>query len=138
MERIRKAKLCCSIKKSCIHASEIEFLGYYISAKGILMSNVKVESIKSWPVPRNVKDVQAFLGFTKFYWRFIEGFSKVCKLLTDFTQKGRAFDWTSQCEEAFQLLKKVFTEGLILAHFEHERNTRVETDASDFALRAIL
>ena len=47
MERIRKAKLCCSIKKSCIHASEIEFLGYHISAKGISMSTAKVESIKS-------------------------------------------------------------------------------------------
>src|SRR5205807_8584872 len=52
MEQIRKAKLCCSIKKSCIHASEIEFLGYHISAKGISMSTAKVESIKSWPVPR--------------------------------------------------------------------------------------
>src|SRR5437588_12776905 len=44
MERIRKAKLCCSIKKSCIHASKIEFLGYHISAKGISMSTAKVES----------------------------------------------------------------------------------------------
>src|SRR5205085_10087672 len=69
---------------------------------------------------------------------FIEGFSKVCKPLTDLTQKGRAIDWTSQCEEAFQLLKKLFTEGPILAHFDHERNTRVEMDASDFALGAIL
>ena len=92
MERIRKAKLCCSIKKSCIHASEIEFLGYHISAKGISMSTAKVESIKSWPVPRNVKDVQAFLGFANFYRRFIEGFSKVCKPLTDLIQKGHAFD----------------------------------------------
>src|SRR5205085_7782695 len=105
MERIRKAKLYYRIKKSCIHASEIEFLGYHISTKEISMSTAKVESIKSCPVPRNVKDVQAFLGFANFYRLFIEGFSKVCKLLTDLTQKGHAFDWTSQCEEAFQLLK---------------------------------
>src|SRR5437660_1203700 len=116
MKEIIKAKLCCSIKKSCIHASEIEFLGYHISAKGISMSTAKVESIKSWPVPRDLKDVQAFLGFANFYRRFIEGFSKVCKPLTNLIQKGHAFDWTSQCEEAFQLPKKLFTEGPILAH----------------------
>src|SRR5437016_14316669 len=125
MEQIRKAKLCCSIKKSCIHASEIEFLGYHISAKGISMSTTKVESIKSWPVPRNIKDVQAFLGFANFYQRFIEGFSKVCKPLTDLTQKARALDWTLQCEEAFQLQQKLLTTGTLLVQVDHEQNTHV-------------
>jgi len=138
MERIRVAKLCCSIKKSVIHAREVEFLGYHISPEGISMSIAKVESVRNWPVPRNVKDIQAFLGFANFYRRFIEGFSKVCKPLTDLTQKDRVFEWTPQCEEAFQRLKTLFTEGPILAHFDHTRFTRVETDASDFALGAIL
>jgi len=138
MERIRKAKLCCSIKKSDIHAQKIEFLGYHITPEGISMSQAKVQSIRNWPVPRNVKDVQAFLGFANFYRRFIEGFSKICKPLTDLTQKDRVFDWTPQCEDAFQHLKQMFTQGPILAHFDHENDTRVETDASDFALGAIL
>ena len=85
LERIRVAKLCCSIKKSDIHVQEIEFLGYHLSPEGILMSTAKVESVKNWPVPQNVKDIQAFLGFAKFYRRFIEGFSKICKPLTDLT-----------------------------------------------------
>jgi len=67
MERIRVAKLCCSIKKSDIHVQRIEFLGYCISREGISMSTAKVESVKNWPVPRNVKDIQAFLGFANFY-----------------------------------------------------------------------
>ena len=138
MERIRVAKLCCSIKKSDIHVREIEFLGYHISPEGISMSTAKVESVKNWPVPKNMKDIQAFLGIANFYWRFIEGFSKICKPLTDLTQKDKMFEWTSQCEEAFRRLKTMFTEGPILAHFDFMRSTRVETDASDFALGAIL
>ena len=138
MERIRVAKLCCSIKKSDIHVREIEFLGYHISPEGISMSTAKVESVRNWPVPRNVKDVQACLGFANFYRRFIEGFSKICKPLTDLTQKDKMFEWTSECEEAFRCLKTKFTEGPILAHFDFMRSTRVETDASDFALGAIL
>ena len=138
MERILVAKLCCSIKKSDIHVREIEFLGYHISPEGISMSTAKVESVKNWPVPRNVKDVQAFLGFTNFYQRFIEEISKICKPLTDLTQKAKMFEWTSQCEEAFRRLKTMLTEGPILAHFDFMRSTRVEADASDFALGAIL
>ena len=138
MERIRIAKLCCSIKKSDIHVREIEFLGYHISPKGISMSTAKVESVKNWPITRNVKDIQAFLGFANFSWRFIEGFSKICKPLTDLTQKDKMFEWTSQCEDAFWCLKSTFTEGPILAHFDFMRSTRLETDASDFALGAIL
>ena len=48
------------------------------------------------------------------------------------------FEWTSQCEEAFRRLKTKFIEGPILAHFDFMRSTRLETDASDFALGAIL
>ena len=138
MEWIRIATLCCSIKKSDIHVREIEFLGYHISPEGISMSTVKVESVKSWPVPRIVKDIQAFLGFANFYRRFIEGFSKICKPLTDLTQKDKTFEWTSQCEDAFRRLKSMFTEGPILAHFDFMRSTQLETDASDFVLGAIL
>ena len=85
-----------------------------------------------------MKDVQAFLGFANFYWHFIERISKICKPLTDLTQKDKMFEWTSQCEEAFRRLKTMFREGPILAHFDFMRSTRVETDASDFALGAIL
>ena len=138
MERIRIAKLCCSIKKSDMHVREIEFLGYHISPAGKSMSTAKVESVMNWSVPRNVKDLQPLLGFANFYWRFIEGFSKICKPLTDLTQKDKMFEWTSQCEEAFCRLKTMFTEGPILAHFDFMRSTRVETDASDFVLGAIL
>jgi hypothetical protein len=138
MERIRKAKLCVSINKSVIHQREVVFLGYHISENGISMTSDKVEAVKSWPVPRNVKDVQAFLGFANFYRRFIQGFSKVCKPLTDLTRKGNAFAWSAVCEDAFQHLKQLFTEGPILAHFDADRPTRVETDASDFALGAVL
>ena len=102
------------------------------------MSTAKVESVKNWPVPWNVKDIKAFRGFANFYQRFIEGFSKICKPLTDLTQKDQMFEWTSQCEEAFWRLKTMLTEGPILAHFDFMRSTRLETDASEFALGAIL
>jgi hypothetical protein len=44
-----------------------------ISSRG-----VEIETIESWPEPESVHDVQAFIGFTGFYRRFIEGYSKIC------------------------------------------------------------
>ena len=127
MERIRQAKLCVSINKSVIHQREVVFLGYYISESGISMTTDKVEAVKSWLVPRNVKDLQAFLAFANFYQGFIQGISKVCKPLTDLTRKGNAFAWSTVCEDAFQHLKQLFTQGTILENFDADRPTRVET-----------
>jgi hypothetical protein len=78
MEHIRKAKLCVSINKSVIHQRKVVFLGYHISETGISMTSNKVEEVKSWLLPRNVKDLQGFLAFANFYQKFIQGFGKVC------------------------------------------------------------
>ncbi|KAH0604554.1 uncharacterized protein H6S33_006931 [Morchella sextelata] len=102
------------------------------------MSEHKVEAVKEWPVPENIKAVQAFLGFANFCRRFIEGFSKVCKPLTYLLQKDKKWYWTSVHEQAFEELKRLFTSAPILLHFDTSRRTVVETDASDFAKGAVL
>jgi hypothetical protein len=85
-----------------------------------------------------VKDIQSFLGFANFYRRFIEGFSRICRPMTELTKDKVPFVWSNECEESFKLLKQKFMEPPILVHFFPERPTIVETDASDFALGAIL
>ncbi|KAH0610713.1 uncharacterized protein H6S33_012240 [Morchella sextelata] len=100
--------------------------------EGISMLEDKLEADKEWPIPENVKAVQAFLGFVNFYRRFIDGFSKVCKLLTDLLQKDKKWYWTAAHEQAFEELNRLFTSTPILLHFDPSRRTVVETDASDF------
>jgi len=138
MERLRKARLWVSIKKSSFHQPEVEFLGYKISDRGISMTSTKVEEIRAWSTPEKVVDVQSFMGFANFYRRFIKGFRKRAKPLTALTKKGIKWTRTSSCQEAFDKLKDMFTTGPILTHFDDTRPTKLETDASDFALGAIL
>ena len=83
MERLRKAYLGVSIKKSSFHQWEVEFLGYKISDRGISMISTKVEEIRAWSTPEKVVDVQSFMGFANFYRRFIKDFRKIAKPLTD-------------------------------------------------------
>ena len=138
MERLRKARLCVSIKKSSFHQREVEFLEYKLSDRGISMTSKKVEDIQAWNTPQSVKDVQRFMGFANFNRRFIEGFIKIAKPLTDLTKKNVKWNWTPVCNAAFEHLKERFTTGPILTHFDETRLTKLETDASDFALAAIL
>ena len=113
MERLRKAGLCVSIKKSCFHQREIELLGYKISDKELSMNSKKVEDIQAWNTPQSVKEVQSFMGCANFYRRFIEGFSKIAKALTDLTKKSVQWYWTAACNTAFEYLKERFTTGPI-------------------------
>jgi len=78
------------------------------------------------------------MGFAHFYRRFIKGFSKIAKPITDLTKKGIQWTWTPSCYDAFDKLKVMFTTGPILTQFDDSRPTKLETDASDFALGAVL
>jgi hypothetical protein len=140
LEKLRTNHLCASIKKSMFHAPEVEYLEYRISSEGIAMSPIKVKSIPNWAEPRSVKNVQQFLGFGNFYRRFMDGFSKVARPLTELTkqQAKKTFTWSEAAGSAFATLKRLFTEAPILVHFHPEKPTVVETDASDFALGAVL
>jgi len=62
------------------------------------MDQKKIDSVLAWPEPRNVKDVQAFLGFANFYRCFIHGYSEIVVPLTRLTRKNTAFDFNKKCQ----------------------------------------
>jgi hypothetical protein len=72
------------------------------------MSQKKVSTIQDWASPKTVKDIQSFLGFANFYRRFIEGFSRICRPMTELTKDKVPFVWSNECEESFKLLKQKF------------------------------
>jgi hypothetical protein len=139
LERLAKNDLVISPEKCVWAEKEVEFLGYIITPDGMRMAKDKTEAIHDWQTPQSLRDVQSFLGFANFYRRFIFGFSKICRPLTEST-KGDKKDWrwTPEMETAFVNLKEWFTTAPILTHFNPKRQCIVETDASDFALGAVL
>jgi hypothetical protein len=123
----------CEFDRTCV-----EFLGYVISTQGITMDTQKVKTIQEWVVPTRVRDVQSFLGFANFYRRFIKGFSVIAQPLIALTRKDATFEWTTAAQKAFDLLKRAFTTAPVLLHPDPTKPFQVETDASDFAIGAIL
>ena len=145
LQALSKANIFLDINKCEFHNQRVKYLGLIVSTEGIQMDEEKVSAIRSWPKPRGVKDVQAFLGFANFYRRFIAGFSRLAAPLTNLTKTTTAdrppvFPWPDDSEEnkSFEALKTAFTTAPILAHFDPDKETWVETDASDYVVAAVL
>jgi len=117
---------------------EVEFLGVVISPKGVEMQKEKVEGVLNWLAPRNVKEVQKFLGLANYYRRFIKDFARIAALLHMLVRKEQKWKWEKEQEEAFEKLKAGFTTELVLAIPDINREMRVEADASDYATGGVL
>jgi hypothetical protein len=90
-------------------------------------------------MPKNLKDVQRFLGFVNFYRQFMKNFSGVARPITDLTRnKGLDFHWGPLQTVVFQQLKDAFTFTPILKHFDPTLEVIIEMDASNFAIGCIL
>ena len=81
LRRLEKNDLFVKLEKCKWKVREVEFLGVVISPKGVEMQKEKVEGVLSWPAPRNVKEVQKFLGLANYYRRFIKNFARIAALL---------------------------------------------------------
>ncbi|MBW0563726.1 hypothetical protein O181_103441 [Austropuccinia psidii MF-1] len=120
------------------HVTSVEYLGYVVSSDGLKMDQAKVQKILYWPPPRNLKALQSFLGFANFYRHFITNYSKKISSLTSFLKKDSRFLLNEEALRQFHQLKEAFTIASILSHFDPSIPTIVETDASDYALGAVL
>jgi transposase InsO family protein len=138
LERLRDNGLFAKPEKCAFHQDEVEYLGLIVSPSGIKMDPKKVSAVLDWPEPSSVHDIQVFLGFSNFYRRFIRGYSKIANPLTRLLQKGRTFTFDEPARQAFRQLKSAFTMAPVLAHFHPSRPSTIETDASDFAIAAII
>jgi len=130
--------LYASPNKCVFHRQQIEFLGYVLGPQGVQMDKSKVQVIQDWLTPRHLRDIQAFLGFANFYRCFIHNYSKITVPLTCLTRKSCPWNWSSNCESAFQLLKSSFITTLVLAYWDLDSPLVLKTDVSDLALAMIL
>ena len=137
LEKLRSAGLYAKLEKCVFHQPQVEFLGYIISGEGLSMDPKKIEAVTSWKRPSTVRDVQCFLGFANFYRVFIQSYSKIAAPLTKLTCKDK-LDWSLEADHAFEALKKAFTTAPILTHPDFQKPFFLESDASDFALGAVL
>jgi len=138
LKRLEENNLFVKPEKCKWKVREVEFLGVVISPKGMEMQKEKVAGVLNWPAPRNVKEMQKFLGLANYYRRFIKDFAKIAALLHILVRKEQKWKWEKEQKEAFGKLKVVFTTEPVLAIPDIDREMRVEVDASDYATGGVL
>jgi RNase H-like domain found in reverse transcriptase len=102
------------------------------------MDSVKIGGIRDWPTLNTVKQVRSFLGFGNFHRRFISHYSDLAQPLNHLTKKDKKFEWTTDCQTAFDTMKKQFTEEPVLLMPDQLKLFQIESDASKVATKAVL
>ena len=137
-EFLRKAGLKFKLQKCSFFKKHIQYLGHLISDEGIQPLPEKLESIAKMPVPQNAKQVKQFLGLVGYYRKFVPHFSDIARPLTQLTQKNKGFNWTTECNKCFHMLKDYLQEALILRYPDPAADYILYTDASKYAYAGVL
>ena len=138
LKRLEKNDLFVKPEKCWQKVKEVEFLGMVIGPQEVEMQKEKVDRVLSWPVPRNVKEVQKFLGLTNYYRQFIKDFARIAVPLYLLVRKEKKQRWREEQGEVFRKLKKVFITELVLAIPDLNKKIRVEANTSDYATEGVL
>jgi hypothetical protein len=101
LQKLQDHRLYAKLSKCEFWLKPVAYLGHIISKGGIFVDPSKVQDILGWNAPTSVRDIRSFLGLAGYYLRFIEGFSKITKPMTEFLEKDKKFKWTPTFEASF-------------------------------------
>ncbi|QRW25741.1 Retrotransposable element Tf2 protein [Rhizoctonia solani] len=138
LRRLQDNNLFCNIKKCHFHVKKIDYLGFIILEFGIEVDQSKVTNALNWSIPKNVKNIQEFLGFVNFYRQFIPNFGNMAQPLYNLLKKDSTWKWELAEQQSFEGLKKCLTSAPLLLQPDTTKQFYIECDASDYATGAIL
>ena len=127
------------------------YLGYVIDKEGVSPDPNKIEVIQKWAIPKTIKELRAFIGFTGYYRKYIEKYAHIARPLYDLVintnkefknKRTKNIDiqgkWNEKCEISFNKLKVMLTTPPVLGIPDYSQSFIVETDSSSGGLGAVL
>ena len=130
LQRLREYGLKARLDKCCWARPNVKFLGHIVGRDGIQMDPSKVDSVRTWPPPRNPSELRSFLGLTNYFRRFLQGYSSQVAPLNDLLHKDAKWAWTNRHEAAFTGVKMAITSAPVLATPDFEKPFEIISDAS--------
>jgi len=138
LQKLRDDCFYAKMSKCSFATQEVNYLGHTLSREGISTDPEKTEAIRNWPPPTNVSEIRSFLGLAGYYQRFIKNFAEIASPLSDLLKKEIPFSWTEVHQTAFDKLKTALCSAPVLTIFDPLKKLTLETDASGFAIGAVL
>lgn len=136
--RLEQAGLKLSPEKCFFFKDKIPFLGHVVSREGIQTDPEKLRTIKEFPVPNDLTQLRGFIALASYYRKFVKGFSSIAEPLNRLLKKNTPYIWSKDQHDAFEKLKTCLMTPPVLAYPNFEKPFILYTDASTFALGAIL
>jgi hypothetical protein len=137
-EKCRRYGLSLNPKKSHFAMREGKLLGHIVSKDGIRIDPKRIEAIETINIPRNVKEIQSFLGTINFLRRFIPNFAEIVKLITGMLKKDSRVNWMTEAKASFAHIKKVISEAPVLASPDYLKDFLIFSFASEHTIAAVL
>ncbi|UYV63245.1 hypothetical protein LAZ67_2003535 [Cordylochernes scorpioides] len=137
-ERLTLFKLHANRHKCHFAGSRVKYLGFWITQEGLEIDRDKVSSVQKIPPPTNVKEVQSFLQTCSWFRRYIPNFAERSRPLSNITKKKVPWGWGFSQQKAFELLKECLITPPVLKQADGSNPYIIRTDASSFALGAVL
>lgn len=134
LERLRENNLKLNVAKTKFFAGKINYLSHIIDRNGCRPSETNIEAIKNFPRPKNLVEVQRFIGMASYFRKFIHLFAQKAQPLHNLCKKNVEFEWTDACNEAFEKLKTALTTAPVLAFADFSRKFYISVDASNYAV----
>lgn len=137
-DRVREFGLKLSDEKSLLGKGQIKFLGHTISEEGVRPDKSKVEALQKMAIPRDVKGIRRLLGSLNYYRRFVPEMAEYLVPLNNLLKKGRKVIVTAEIETNIRKCIKRLQEEPILAFPDFTKQFNITTDASEYAVGAVL
>ena len=138
LEQFREFNLTVNPSKCKFAQSKVLLLGYTISEHGISENPDKIRAIVNLPIPTKVSEIRTFLGMSGYYHQLVPDYARISHPLIQLIKKGVQWQWTKDCQNSFDKLKEILTSDIVLAYPQTDRPYKLYTDASNYAVGAIL
>ena len=138
MDALKQRNLKIKTEKCKFHVKEVTFLGFVITPGNIQMETTKINSIQTWPAPKNIKDLQKLLGFMGFYQNMIPKYAEWTSSMINLLQKNKKFEWGPEQALGLAKFKKHFATNKSLAIHDPEKQTELQTNVSDKTIKTMV
>lgn len=138
LQRLQDRGIRVNRDKCSFSQPSVTYLGHKIDSEGLHPVPEKVEAIVNASAPKNVTELRAFLALLTYYGKFMENLSTIIKPMTVLLQKDSQWNWSTQCQAAFEKAKSQLASSSVLTHFDPQLPILLACDASAYGLGAVI
>lgn len=142
LQRLSDHGMIINPTKCVFGTSELDFLGHRVTTQGIRPLDDKVSAVRNFPQPSSLRRLREFLGMVNFYHRFIPNCARLLRplnqLLSSSRHNSHQLAWDEEATIAFNTVKQALADATLLVHPKPYAPTGIMTDASEYAVGAVL